>query len=610
MILGLLTLLTALCISGIAAYYSIVGLTAIFAAAFWPIVIMGSVLELGKVVTTLWLHYNWERADWKIKAYLTGAVAVLMFITSMGIFGFLSKAHLEQSVPSGDIQAQVSLFDEKIKTQRDNIESARKALAQMDGAVDQTLSRSTGEDGATKSANLRRSQAKERTRLQTDIDTAQKEIAKLQEQRAPIASQFRKVEAEVGPIKYIAALIYGDKADQNLLEAAVRWVIMIIVFVFDPLAIILILAATTSIDWSKVDRIRRKHEKVEQEKADAIEQADLAKLKASLEDEFEETVVGRIAEAVAAERARVEAEYEAQRLAECANCEARESAANAQIQQAVDQSEAAVHAKEAEFAELAVTIASMINEVNELSSYINQADEACAASLRREEQTKKDLALLIGEYDTLISSKHELEDALVQIKTELDSTTMSKQELEEKLVAATIDLATLRDDYERVKALAESYETAAPNIVEEVPESGILTDPAVMAAAAEAVFRNAPEYFHRDPSTLPQLPARKNIELPVLEEAKSSEFTFGTDWPAEANTGDICLRIDLTPSVLFKWNGDKWMEIDKKTHDSYAFNESYIQLLVEKVSTGEYDIDDLTDTEQEQVAQFLTSKES
>ena len=156
MILGLITLLTALSISGIAAYHSIVGLTAIFAAAVMPIIVMGAVLELGKVVTTLWLHYNWERAEWKIKSYLIAAVVILMLITSMGIFGFLSKAHLDQAVPSGDIMAQVALFDEKIKTQRDNIDSNRKVMAQMDSAVDQLMSRTTDDTGAQRSANLRR----------------------------------------------------------------------------------------------------------------------------------------------------------------------------------------------------------------------------------------------------------------------------------------------------------------------------------------------------------------------------------------------------------------------------------------------------------------------
>jgi hypothetical protein len=212
---------------------------------------MGGVLELGKVATTVWLHKYWKQASWQFKAYLVPAIAILMLITSMGIFGFLSKAHLDQAVPAGDISSQVQIFDDKIKTQKDNIEAARKALTQMDAQVDQKLSRTTDDRGAERAVQIRRSQAKERTALQNEISAAQKVIVKLQEERAPVASQARKVEAEVGPIKYIAALIYGDNPDANLLEKAVRWVIILIVLVFDPLALVLILAADQTFEWHR-----------------------------------------------------------------------------------------------------------------------------------------------------------------------------------------------------------------------------------------------------------------------------------------------------------------------------------------------------------------------
>lgn len=255
MLLGYLTLFVALCISGIAAYYSIMGLTAIFAAAIIPIIIMGTILETGKVTTTLWLHYNWGKAGWVIKTYLIFAVGVLMLITSMGIFGFLSKAHLDQSVPSGNIAEHVSFIDEKIKVRQNNIELSRKTLSQMDRVVDQMISRTVDDVGIQKSNNLRKSQQKDRATLQHNIDITQTEIASLQEQRLPIVTQLRKVEAEVGPIKYIAALIYGESTDQFILESAVRGVIIVIVLVFDPLAIALILAATASIDWAKKDKV-------------------------------------------------------------------------------------------------------------------------------------------------------------------------------------------------------------------------------------------------------------------------------------------------------------------------------------------------------------------
>jgi hypothetical protein len=251
MFLSYFTLFVALSLSAVAAWYSIIGLTAIFAAAVIPIIIMGGILEVAKVTITIWLHEYWSQARWLMKLYLVPAVVMLMIITSMGIFGFLSKAHLDQAVPTGDVQAQVALLDEKISTQRDNIETARAALKQMDSQVNELLARSADDRGAERAVQIRRQQARERTALQRDIAAAQAEIAALNQQRAPIAAELRKVEAEVGPIKYIAALIYGDNPDANLLEKAVRWVIILLVVVFDPLAIMMVLAATESLRWRR-----------------------------------------------------------------------------------------------------------------------------------------------------------------------------------------------------------------------------------------------------------------------------------------------------------------------------------------------------------------------
>ncbi len=248
-IIAYLALISGLSISAVAIYYSVAGLMAIFAAAVIPIMIMGIVLEVGKLSATVWLKQNWTRAPRFLKTYLLIAIMALMLLTSMGIFGYLSKAHLDQAIPTGDVASKVALLDEKIKTEKDNIETARTALKQMDAQVDARLSRSDDEKGAERAVQIRRQQQAERGRLQKEIGEAQARIAKLNEERAPIASELRKVEAEVGPIKYIAALIYGDQADQNLLEKAVRWVIIVIVLVFDPLAVILLLASQYSFNW-------------------------------------------------------------------------------------------------------------------------------------------------------------------------------------------------------------------------------------------------------------------------------------------------------------------------------------------------------------------------
>lgn len=256
MILAFLLLLTGLVISGVAIYYSVIGLAAIFAAATIPIYIMGGSLEIAKLVCASWLKANWERAPNFIRGYMLISIIVLMFITSMGIFGFLSKAHTDQSLVSGDVQSKIAVYDEKIKTAKDNIDANRKALKQMDEAVDQVMGRSSDEKGADKAVQIRRSQQKERTRLQSEIQAEQKTVTALSEERAPIAAEVRKVEAEVGPIKYIAAFVYGDNPDANLLEKAVTWVIILIVVVFDPLAVIMLLAAQMTFSWLKAEKIK------------------------------------------------------------------------------------------------------------------------------------------------------------------------------------------------------------------------------------------------------------------------------------------------------------------------------------------------------------------
>jgi len=238
---------TAVCLSAVAAYYSIAGLASIFAAAVIPIVVMGSVLEFAKLVVASWIYRSWKQIPILMRSYFVVALVILMSLTSMGIFGYLSKAHLDQAVPTGDVASKLAIYDEKIKTEKDNIEAARQQLKQMDAAVDQTMARSDDSKGAERSLQIRKSQQKERSSLLNEIGSAQGKIAKLNEERAPIASELRKVEAEVGPIKYIAALLYGDNPDQSILEKAVRIVIIMIVIVFDPLAVLLLMAASIPI---------------------------------------------------------------------------------------------------------------------------------------------------------------------------------------------------------------------------------------------------------------------------------------------------------------------------------------------------------------------------
>ena len=241
-----LVLLVALLISGVAAWYSIAGLAAIFAAAKVPVIIMGASLEVGKLVTASWLYQNWARVPILLKSYLTFAVVVLMFITSMGIFGFLSKAHIDQTIVSGDNTLLIQQLDQKIEREQKRIDDANLVIAQLDQAV-QTLidyDRIRGDDGAI---SIREEQKNERDNLNSIIDDAYSVMGELQSDRLQLSQEQLAIEAEVGPIRYIAELVYGDETNEAILDSAVRIVILIIIFVFDPLAVLLLVAANMSL---------------------------------------------------------------------------------------------------------------------------------------------------------------------------------------------------------------------------------------------------------------------------------------------------------------------------------------------------------------------------
>ena len=237
-----LLLINALFLSAIAAFYAITGLIAIFATAVIPIAIMGTALETAKLVIASWLYRRWNDITKVMRYYFSVSLIILMFLTSMGIFGFLSKAHLDQAVPTGEVSSKVYILDDKIKYQREIVTRNQKTIKQLDDLVEQSIGRTNDEKGINAATELRRKQEGQRNKLVAEIEKAQNTINSLNNERAPIAGQLRKIEAEVGPIKYIAALIYGDKIDENILEKAVRFVIIIIVFVFDPLAVMMLIA--------------------------------------------------------------------------------------------------------------------------------------------------------------------------------------------------------------------------------------------------------------------------------------------------------------------------------------------------------------------------------
>jgi hypothetical protein len=244
-----LLFLSALGVSAVAGYFSIVGLMAIFPAAAMSILAMGVVLEVAKLVTASWLYQNWNSANLLMKAYFVPAVAILSIITSMGIFGFLSKAHIDQGVESGDATAKIERLDTAIERNRREVERAQRTLDSFDA----TLDRYTSLGFVTRGLDARKEQKEEREAMRNIIAKAEAENDKLFDQRSELSAEVRAFEVEVGPIKYIADLIYEDGREN--LEAAVRSVIIAIVLVFDPLAILLVVAANMQLNTATGKRI-------------------------------------------------------------------------------------------------------------------------------------------------------------------------------------------------------------------------------------------------------------------------------------------------------------------------------------------------------------------
>jgi len=240
-----IALFTAISISAVAAYYSIVGLTAIFSSAFWPIVIMGSVLEVGKLVSASWLYRNWKYTPKLLKYYLTSAIIILMIITSMGIFGFLSRAHIEHTVTQDDSSGKIQLIERKVGFEQSKIKDAERILEQLDASVDKLLEydKVSGKGGALA---IRQSQKQERQELLKVIQESMETISTYQLEVEELNKEKRIIEAEVGPLKYIAELLYGEQARSHL-ESTVRVVIILIVSAFDPLAVMLLIAANISL---------------------------------------------------------------------------------------------------------------------------------------------------------------------------------------------------------------------------------------------------------------------------------------------------------------------------------------------------------------------------
>ena len=263
MFLTILTFISAIAISLIAAGYSILGLATLFAGAAVPIIAMGSALEVGKLVAASWLYHNWrEGIPRALKAYLFTAIIVLVFITSVGIFGFLSKAHLDQVRPTGNNAVQIALIDKQINQQNLIIDRAENTLDRLDKALDVYIAK----EYVSRGLKERKKQKEERDFLNGEIKKAMDEIARLTNEKSNIQIEQLKIEADVGPLKYVAELIYGDNAKDHF-DSAVRIIILILIFVFDPLAVLLLIAANISLRQWRGKKLENQKQKDWQKEA-------------------------------------------------------------------------------------------------------------------------------------------------------------------------------------------------------------------------------------------------------------------------------------------------------------------------------------------------------
>ena len=607
MFFNYITIFIALAISGVAIYYSVAGLATIFAASVIPVIIMGGVLEVGKLITAVWLHRNWKTAVWWLKTYLTIAVIVLMLITSMGIFGYLSKSHIEQSSASDEQTAQIEILDENIvrldsKVKRWDVEITRlssgdinntrvdnlikreeDALAKINTAIEKekdeyrrqatadinainskleqyrnttkdeitsineqlkTCFSCSDEQKALKDAkdelnnkeikadsdiasikeqlvidlsnvinnygsqlgtiNQRitelKTQSSTKTQdidkrialLETNINTAQTELSDKRTEKSVLESKFRKLEAEVGPVKYIAEFIYNKKADRSMLEEAVRWVIVIIIFVFDPLAVLLLIASQYSFEQTR--------RKIEPECPDPIPPTNSP---TPPKPEKRDTYVEMIGKT--------------------------------------------------------------------FSGKWHPSDSSNTP-------TNKTYVQLIGETYKGVKHEGDVEDHK-QISKPKKSTTKKKSKVSKKAVKKPVK-----------SAIKKAIETAKPK-----KKPGIIKGPIKSKVSTKNVDIITALIETEDPNAYIEFEDKKHrrnafeILHPELLTDVRSTVDFGVVFPENVSIATLFLRTDFLPTKLFRFNGESWVELDKDLLKESAYSRKYIQHLIEKINEHDYD---------------------
>ena len=509
--MAIITLLTALSMATVAAVFAIYGIIAIFAGMPQFALVMGAVIELGKVVGISWLYRNWNEPT-KIKYAMAPLVLIAMLLTSMGIFGLLSKAHLEQTSPVANNEIQIERLDQQITREQSRITDAEQVISQLDQSVQALINfdRIRGPDGAIA---VRESQADQRELLRQTIDTAQTELDGLEDQKLELSQQLQAIELEVGPIKYIAELIYNDGQDRT--EEAVRWVIIAFIFVFDPMAILLLMAANyTLVNRKKQDLVS----------APLVEEPTLI---------LEEPV----------------------------------------------NSEEVLNVKEDS------------NNVSDTTDIPEPPITSDTSTPNSNEQPES------GTESIYLERTDDLQETITET-TERDIVPLQP--------AGAIDIITSVQDQ------PSSVDDAVQVIAESAIKKTLITTKDIITEGVTPLHDVGDGYIEYN-KQLFQKDALKEIKpdlFTIRPDSVMPHSSFGIQFPKMAKKKDIFVRVDTLPNRVFRFDGNKWIEINKNLTATYLYDQEYIKYLVEKIDNGEYDVELLSDQERNQIEEYLSTHNS
>jgi multisubunit Na+/H+ antiporter MnhG subunit len=494
MIFGILTLFTALAMATVAAVFAIYGIIAIFAGMPQFALVMGAVIELGKIVGVSWLYRNWNEPT-SIKYFMAPLVLLAMLLTSMGIFGLLSKAHLEQTAPVANNAIQIERIDQQVLREQSRILDSERVIAQLDQSVQALINfdRIRGPDGAIA---VRESQAEQRELLRSVITEAQTEIDRLEDQKLELSQALRAIELEVGPIKYLAELIYGDGADRT--EEAVRWVIIAFIFVFDPMAILLLMAA----NYTLANRNKKEPEKEINQQGSPIV-SEYPSISESTEDG-----------------------------------EPKEEIKND------------------------IVIKEDNNENNSTTSDTETFTEPLVSDESRTVEETQDLQ----------SPSTEPDRDAVPLQQEWQ---VGSSEPEQETTAI-------------IERITQNIEVKTENVT---PINDI--------GDGYVEFEN--HLFQKN--ALKEL--RPDLFSLKIDEHNNYQSGFGTQFPKIAKKKDVFVRVDMMPNRIYRFDGKRWIELNKELSESYLYDQEYIRYLIDKIDTGEYDIELLSEQEKIQIEEYL-----